>query len=314
MLLRALDESRLSARWSLGGRSIYERRSSTALDEPALPLILITKETLLTPASVPYISRYGTHISWLAILKFVIVPLCRRETPVDIQSARNLITREVRDFGLGATIYDLSIRAVNHVVAFTFWKGVVANQPHPDYLRLPEAYQARLLEADAMSAYVGPENELEEEVLEQARAKGDRCMALFDGATLASYGWYSNQPTDISDDLQLHFKSSYVYMYKGFTSTRFRGQRLHAIGMTLALQEYLRRGFSGIVSVVASHNLSSLKSCYRMGYRDFGRIYVLKSYGRHFLYHSGGCRDFEFSLQPKPSTETRRLKMENKAA
>ncbi len=233
---------------------------------------------------------------------------------MDIQSARNLITREVRDFGLGPTTYDLSVRAVNHVVPFTIWKGVVVDQPHPDYLCLPETYQAQLLEADAMSAYVGPENELEEEVLEQARAKGDRCMALFDGATLASYGWYSNQPTDIADDLRLRYKSSYVYMYKGFTNNRFRGQRLHAIGMTLALQEYLRRGFSGIVSVVASHNLSSLKSCYRMGYRDFGRIYVLKFYGRYFLFHSSGCRDFEFSFEPKPATETRKLNMENKAA
>ena len=155
---------------------------------------------------------------------------------------RNLISRELRDFGLGPTIYDLSFRTLNLIVPFTIWKAVVVDQPHPDYLRLPETYRGRLLDAGEMSAYVGPDNDLDGQILKQARAKGDRCMALFEGSTLASYGWYSSQPTDFSDDLRLRFDNRYVYMYKGFTSPRFRGQRLHAIGMTLALQEYLRRG------------------------------------------------------------------------
>jgi hypothetical protein len=33
-------------------------------------------------------------------------------------------------------------------------------------------------------------------------------------------------------------------MYKGFTLKRYRGQRLHAIGMTRALEHYLSRGFA----------------------------------------------------------------------
>jgi hypothetical protein len=233
---------------------------------------------------------------------------------VDIQSVQNLISRELRDFGIWPTIYDLSYRAVNQVVPFAIWQGVVVEQPHPDFLRLPETYQARLIGADAMSAYAGPENDLNEQTLEQARSKGDQCMALFNGDTLAAYGWYSSQPTDISDELRLCFKNKYVYMYKGFTNKKFRGERLHAIGMTLALQEYLRRGFLGMVSIVLSRNFSSRKSGYRMGYRDFGRIYVLETRGRYFLHHTKGCREFEFSLQPKSATEARELKLEDTAA
>jgi hypothetical protein len=224
---------------------------------------------------------------------------------VDIQTARNLIARELRDFGPGPTTYDLSLRAVNHVVPLTIWKGVVVERPHPDYLRVPETYRCQLLDAAEMSVYACPENELTEEVVEQARAKGDQCMALFDGETLASYGWYSSQPTDFSDELLLRFKSSYVYMYKGFTKDSYRGQRLHAIGMTLALQKYLRRGFSGMVSIVAANNFSSLKSCYRMGYRDFGQIFVLKALGQYFLYHSKSCGEFDFSIEPKAFAESR---------
>jgi hypothetical protein len=225
---------------------------------------------------------------------------------VDIQAVRNLISRELRDFGLWPTMYDLSYRAANLVVPFAIWHCCVVEEPHPDFLRLPEGYQGRLLGADAMSAYVGPENDLDEETLEQARAKGDQCMALFKGGTLASYGWYSSQPTDISDDLRLYFKNGYVYNYKGFTHKKFRGQHLAGIGMALALQEYRRRGFLGMVAIVLSRNFSSRKSGYRMGYHDFGRIYVLKILGRYFLHHTESCRDFEFSFQPKSVTEPMR--------
>jgi hypothetical protein len=233
---------------------------------------------------------------------------------VDIQSVRNLISQEVRDFGICRTIYDLSYRIVNLFVPFAIWQGVVVEQPNPEFLCLPEGIQGRLLGADAMRAYVGADNNLDEQVLEEARAKGDLCMSLFSGATLAAYGWYSSQPTDLSADLRLCFKNSYVYMYKGFTNKKFRGQRLHAIGMTLALQEYLRRGFFGMVSVVESRNFGSRKSGYRMGYRDFGRIYFLKAFGRYFLHHTKGCREFELSLQPKPDTKAHELKLENTAA
>ncbi len=65
---------------------------------------------------------------------------------------------------------------------------------------------------------------------------------------------------------------------------------------------------------MASQNFSSLKSCYRMGYRDFGRIDALKALDHYFLHHSRGCRQFDFSLETRPVTEAIRLKMEDKAA
>jgi hypothetical protein len=225
---------------------------------------------------------------------------------VNIRSARALIVRELRDFGLGPTLYDLSFRAVNHVVPFTIWNAIVVDKPHADYLKLPEGYEARLLDADAMLAFASAENNLEEEAVEQAQGNGDHCMAIFDHGKLASYGWYSRQPTYLNEDLRLRFKRYYVYMYKGFTHDKYRGQRLHAIGMTLALEEYLRKGFRGIVSVVASNNFGSLKSCYRMGYRDFGKIYVIKVLGRYLRHHSRGCWDYEFSIEPKPSGAERK--------
>jgi L-amino acid N-acyltransferase YncA len=85
-------------------------------------------------------------------------------------------------------------------------------------------------------------------------------------------------------------------MYKGYTHTRHRGRRLHAVGMTRALESYLARGYKGFVSYVEASNFSSLKSCYRMGYVNFGTIVALRVFNRYFLYANKGCRRYGFRL------------------
>ncbi len=112
---------------------------------------------------------------------------------------------------------------------------------------------------------------------------------ILDGEILAAYGWYARTPTRIDPpDLVLHPGNEYVYMYKGYTHTGHRGRRLHAIGMTLALQEYLARGFKGLVSYVESNNFSSLNSVTRMGYEIFGTVYALEMFGIHLVHASAG--------------------------
>lgn len=86
-------------------------------------------------------------------------------------------------------------------------------------------------------------------------------------------------------------------MYKGYTHHNYRGQRLHAIGMTRALAEYLKRGFEGLVSYVEATNYSSLKSVYRMGYRDFGKIYVFRIFGKYLIHSSKGCKKYGFGIE-----------------
>jgi hypothetical protein len=88
-------------------------------------------------------------------------------------------------------------------------------------------------------------------------------------------------------------------MYKGFTDPRHRGQRLHAIGMTRALQHYRSAGYRGIVSYVESTNFDSLKSCFRMGYAMFGSVYMVKLFGHWLTFSSPGCWRFDFRVLPK---------------
>jgi len=194
------------------------------------------------------------------------------------------------------TAHALLMKALNAVVFFKVLKGVTIEQPDAAYLAVPAAYDAGFLPDGALRGFAAdPATEMSEAFVEATRAKGDECYAICDGTKLAAYGWYATTPTTAgSPELLLHFGDQYVYMYKGFTDPRYRGQRLHAIGMTRALQEYRRRGYRAMVSYVESTNFDSLKSCFRMGYKVFGSIILIRFLGRRFAFSSPGCKPFGF--------------------
>ena len=180
--------------------------------------------------------------------------------------------------------------------------------PDPAFLGLDPCYRARFLSADELEAYVAqPEYGLTDRFVAREVAMGHECFAIQQGGTLAAYGWYATTPTHFTDDLSVRFGRPWVYMYKGFTHPDFRGRRLHAIGMTLALTLYRARGFRGLVSIVQADNAASLASCARMGYRRFGTIYTarlgrylaLDRSGRRrrvFVFATPGCQPFGFRL------------------
>jgi|GEM_PF-603156 len=196
-------------------------------------------------------------------------------------------------------LYDLALRGINLITVFKILRAVTIGRADPEFTQCPESYRSSFLTTEMLRKFaLNPENGMSERFIEEALSKGDECYGICDGHQLASYGWYSFRPTRIDPpDLQLRFSSEYVYMYKGFTHVRYRGQRLHAIGMTLALQHYLDRGYRGLVSYVESNNFDSLKSVSRMGYEEFGSIYLVKAFGRYLTHRSRGCQSFGFAVE-----------------
>ena len=211
---------------------------------------------------------------------------------------RKMLARFQRH-GIANTLHYACMKIVNLAFPFAILRGVYVERPDQAFLDCPEPYSAGFLSAHALSRYAqDPATELSAEFLANALPAGDECYAICHGETLASYGWYATGPTPAhAPALKLRFAPGWVYMYKGFTDTRHRGRRLHAIGMTRALQHYVSRGHEGIVSYVESTNFDSLKSCYRMGYRVFGSIYVARLFGRYFTFSSPGCERFDFRLE-----------------
>jgi hypothetical protein len=208
----------------------------------------------------------------------------------------------LRRHGLSGAAHQLSLGALNCFVEFKILRALYVERPDPAFLGCPGPYTAGFLPEKTLRQFASDAKcELSDDFLDATLLRGDECYAICDGEALAAYGWYSCGPTPIGlPGLLLQFSPAYVYMYKGFTHDRYRGQRLHAIGMTMALRHYVSNGFKGIVSYVESGNFDSLKSCFRMGYRVFGSVYVIKLFGRYFTFTSPGCEKFGFRLARIP--------------
>jgi len=138
-----------------------------------------------------------------------------------------------------------------------------------------------------------------DDFLHNALQRGDECYSVFYNDRLISYGWYSRSPNPIDPNLTLYFNNQYVYMYNGYTCNDYRGQRLHGIGMAKALDHYREMGHKGLISYVDRLNFSSLSSCYKLGYKPFGNIIIIKLFGQYIIYHSDGCADYGFRIEIK---------------
>jgi len=217
---------------------------------------------------------------------------------MNLNSIGRLIRRDIEYFGPVKTFYDLLVRMINRVVFCKILKGIKVETVNPDYLETDQGFQWQFLSKAQLEELANnPDHDITAGFLQAALEKGDECYGALDGQVLASYGWYSNKPTETSDELTLHFASEYIYMYKGFTHPKYRGKRLHAIGMNRALQEYRNQGYKGLVSYIESNNFSSLKSAHRMGYQGFGRVVILKIGNHPFIYASPGCREYDFCFR-----------------
>lgn len=208
--------------------------------------------------------------------------------------------QRLKRHGAAATLHACGMRAVNAVAPFKTLRGVYLEEPDPAFLQCPPGLTAGFATPEELREFArDPDNELSPQFIEEALARGDQCFAIRDGPTLASYGWYATKPAPIGlPGFVLHFDERWTYMFKGFTHQRHRGQRLHAFGMAMAMRHYRERGFHGLVSYVESTNADSLKSCARLGYREFGSVYLLKVFGRWLTLSTPGCGRFRFRIRP----------------
>ncbi len=224
------------------------------------------------------------------------------------------LRRDVKNAGLVGACYDVGYRAMNRLAPFMVLKmmRIRMQEADPAFLRLQPGHRAVFLDAPALERYsMDPAYELDPAFVGQALAKGDRCFAILDGDTLASYGWYSGAETRITSELVLRFDPKWIYMYKGFTLPAYRGLRLHGVCMVSALREYTTQGKAGIVGFVEANNYSSLRSGYRMGYVDVGRVTALKALGRYFIHLDRACLAFGLTVTtstPKPLPQTSGVK------
>jgi len=210
-------------------------------------------------------------------------------------------------YGAGAVLHDVECRLVNKIMHFQIMKGMTVrlrDVTDPGFFEAP-GFEGRFAREDELARFAHDgAHDMSDDFLRTAHARGDRCYALFDGDSLAAYGWYSDLPAPIDEHFVLHFDPAYTYMYKGYTVPAYRGKRLHAVGMCRALRAFTEEGKQGLISMVLSNNFASLHSVTRMGYRIFGQAYVLRLGNRSFTYATRGCRDYGFWVEALDREDT----------
>lgn len=203
-------------------------------------------------------------------------------------------------FGWGGVTHALKYSALNKITFYKELQGMIVTMDtlDPKYLKGNEAYTHTFLSEEQLRKYSkDPQSEITDAFLDKVLPKGDRCFAILDGEKLAAYGWYSTKPTAINKELALYFDDHWVYMYKGYTHPSYRGQRLHAIGMAKALEAFSKEGYKGLISYVETNNFASLRSVYRMGYRNICKVRILKAFGKYHITTEPECDKYQFTVK-----------------
>jgi len=208
--------------------------------------------------------------------------------------------------GITPTLFSLAYRGTNKLTTALVLKGITLSPDHvaPEFLEGVDERDERwrFLSRDELEQFGAalPELCLDRDFIAEAIDRGDRCYGFVVDGTLATYGWYSTRPTPMEPrllpGLMGQFNSSYVYFYKAFTAPAYRGMHLHGIGMARAMKVYVEAGSSAIISYVEAINHAALKSCKRIGCRDFGTVLILKVGSRYLTHATSGCRHYGIQL------------------
>ena len=205
-----------------------------------------------------------------------------------------------RRFGIKRLLYDLTYKFLARTFSYLKIQGMTLtlSRIDPTYLKPINGYEYRFLTEMELREYAKDlSNHLDIKFIEDALAKEDKCYGIIDQETLAAYSWYSNNNTNFNDDLVLYFNKQWVYMYKAYTKPSYRGQRLHAIGMGKALEEFSMKGAIGLISCIETNNFRALRSVHRLGCCNFGKITAIKVFGKFRIKAEKACHQYGFTLK-----------------
>ena len=219
--------------------------------------------------------------------------------------SRISLIRRLRRHGLWNTLKWAVLRFAAQALGVRVLRGLVLEST-PAEVEVPAGLTQGFQAPRALRRFASdPANEMSPFFIADAIARGDRCYAICDGPVPAFTIWFSRRPTALGmGGLVVHFDPQYVYAYKGYAQPARRGQRLYQAAISRVFAHYVGKGARGFVSYVEATNLDSLKGLYRMGFRDFGSIYVVRLFGRHYTFPTAGCQPFGFRLENRAPRTT----------
>lgn len=167
-------------------------------------------------------------------------------------------------------------------------------------LDLPAGYSVRRLDDGEIRASIASFPEPPSPAfIDAALAKGDCCIAIFDGPRMVCSGWYSRRPTGLFDGLAVRFAANAAYAYKLYTASSHRGRRLMAVNQAHALRTLLPGPPQRLFSCVEAANHASLRSDVWLGARLIGAFGYWRGRRRAIGYTSARCRREPFGILPQ---------------
>jgi hypothetical protein len=215
-------------------------------------------------------------------------------------SNSELFKKTIKYHGVGSAFHIFWLKVANKIVTLKILRCAELTKMAPSEFELDPSFQIGFLDGLQISNRFGDGfNDIPAGFSETAVLKGDKCICIIDDSDkIAGYSWFSNKDTPAGlYEMDFIFDPSFIYTYKVFTETAYRGKRLHRQHMNLALSHFQKEGFKGIVCHIYSDNFDSLKSSYRMGFKDVGSIYVVKFLGKVYHFRSPTCKKHKIGLK-----------------
>jgi GNAT superfamily N-acetyltransferase len=147
----------------------------------------------------------------------------------------------------------------------------------PEQAVMPVGIELRqVAEAEALALCGDAELDLRPEPVTAAYARGDLCVAAFDGAGIVGYCWIAFEPLPHLDGVWVAFGSDVAWTYKSLVRPSHRGR-----GIAPALYRYAdarcsERGRALSLICVESHNGASVAAALRAGYVASGHAAYIR--------------------------------------
>lgn len=123
---------------------------------------------------------------------------------------------------------------------------------------------------DALAHCADPDLDLRTAGVEEAFARGDLCVAAYEGTRLAGYCWIALAPLPHLDGIWVEFGPHAVWTYKSFVRLSYRGRGIAPALYRLADMTCRERGRSVSLLCVEAHNTPSIAAGLRAGYASSG--------------------------------------------
>jgi hypothetical protein len=165
-------------------------------------------------------------------------------------------------------------------------------------------------EQELLQHCADPELVLSPRYIRLACARGDLCVAAFDGTRLVGYQWFAFGATPHVDGVWVDFSPGACYCYNQFVRPAHRGQHIAAGLTTYGGRACMLWGCRHTVAFIDLDNRNSWKATSRVSNSTIGYVSYIKCFGFFLSFRTRGAIRFGFRFYVPPRARNDWLKYE----